>query len=66
MSNNGSQMLCIYCNKPWSPQMDTDLTASAGCDTCGFGTEIAGEIIIRCGNCDRIIYRKEVSHHPYG
>lgn len=55
-----SQILCVFCNAPWSPDMQiTSWYASEGCNTCGFGSELTADIEIYCTNCKRLVYKKE-------
>lgn len=55
--------LCPFCSEPWTDEMISieDLDCSAGCDTCGYGGRITGQIRIFCHNpeCKRLIYVKE-------
>ena len=51
------KIMCPFCNAPYTASMTEDLYASEGCETCG--PTITGELIIRCSNCGKIIYKKE-------
>lgn len=54
----GFRILCPFCNAPFSAKMDELLSASQGCDTCGHGEGISGQIDVICQNCNKVIYRK--------
>jgi len=54
-----SQMLCGFCNAPWTTEMELELDGSSrGCDTCGYGEYVDLDITITCDNCKRVIYKK--------
>ena len=50
---------CIFCDAPWTPEMDGDLYTSQGCETCGYGSETTGTLRIKCDQCGRVVYEKE-------
>lgn len=54
------KIICPFCNAQYSAEMDTDLRASMGCETCG-PDEPTGVIEIRCTNCQKIVYKKEIN-----
>ena len=52
--------LCVFCNAPWTDDMiEVEASASAGCETCGSGSEPYGTITINCSSCKRLVYRKD-------
>lgn len=53
--------LCIWCREPWSDSniKAESIYASEGCDTCGYGSKVTGEIVITCHACKKEMYRKE-------
>lgn len=53
--------LCVFCGAPWDDAMVEGLESTAGCDTCGFGAETTGTIVIKCSACKRTVYEKEFS-----
>ena len=60
--------ICVWCNAPWSDDNVRvfDGSYSAGCDTCGFGSEVEVTVEIKCHSCNKVVYKKEVKEHPYG
>jgi hypothetical protein len=61
--NSNFKPLCPFCREPWSDEnvRIEDLDASAGCETCGYGEEISGRVVIKCHKCNKIMYVKEFS-----
>ena len=55
------KVLCIWCDAEWTAEMLLDLDYSEGCDTCGHGGGVHGVIEIRCSNCQKTVYVKEVN-----
>ncbi len=53
------KILCPFCNAPYTAEMIEDLDVSLGCPTCG-DNSIAGTIEIKCSNCKKVIYKKEI------
>jgi len=53
--------ICPYCRVEWNNKnvKIEDWDASEGCESCGYGRELKGTIIIKCHNCKKIIYRKD-------
>jgi len=63
-----SKPLCPYCKAEWTDDMIAveELSASEGCETCGYGQEITGKVVITCSECKKVIYVKEFSDYPNG
>ena len=59
MKKQDFKIICPFCSAEWSAEMVEDLEVSGGCDTCG-DVDISGTIDIKCSNCKRVIYRKEI------
>lgn len=51
-----STKTCIYCNKPWSPDMEQLYLASGYCESC---YEVESKTIIACSSCGKVVYIKE-------
>jgi phage FluMu protein Com len=66
MSENKTNIKCVFCNSVLSDVTIEDIFASEGCDTCGYGAEVGGTVIIRCDKCDKVIYKKEFTNYPHG
>lgn len=61
--NSEFRVLCPYCDKPYTDEMTKQLVAAGLCETCGTGlTPETKYIDIKCGNCNKIIYRKEINN----
>lgn len=54
------EIKCPFCNKVFAGNMVERLESSEGCDSCGYGDEPKGTIDIRCSNCKKLVYRKEL------
>lgn len=52
---------CIWCNAEWSDENVNFENAymSAGCETCGHGSEGSAQLVIKCHECKKVIYTKE-------
>lgn len=57
LDNNEFKIVCPFCNASYTAEMEDDLWASQGCETCG--PEITGSFEIKCSNCKKLIYKKE-------
>lgn len=57
----GARPICVFCSSPWTDDMIEvlDVSASGGCETCGYGASVYGSVQIVCRSCDRLIYRKD-------
>lgn len=54
--------LCVFCNAPWTDDMvQIEAYASAGCDTCGYGSTTSGTVSVVCSSCHKTVYIKEFS-----
>ncbi len=55
-----NDIICIYCNKPWSQEMLEELKFCEGSYTpdC-VGSEFVNSKDINCSNCNKLIYKKE-------
>lgn len=56
-----TEVLCIYCNKPWSEQM-LDILGFADCSytpEC-VTAQFHNAITIKCEHCNKIVYKKEL------
>lgn len=54
------KILCPYCSKPYTAEMEVELFGGGGgCETCGYGSECSTRIEIKCTNCKKIVYIKE-------
>ena len=51
-------IICPWCNAPYTAEMIADDLGAGGCDTCG--PEVYGAIDIICTNCKKLVYRKEI------
>lgn len=58
------KILCPFCNKPYTAEMETELDSGYACDTCG-GNPTA-KVEIRCSNCKKIVYVKEFQSPLWG
>lgn len=58
-TKTGLKIVCPFCNAPYSAEMEEDLEASLGCETCG-NSSISGVIEIICDNCKKVVYKKEI------
>lgn len=55
------KILCPFCNQQYTATMINELFGiGGGCESCGNGAEVTGNIDIRCDNCEKIVYRKEI------
>lgn len=56
--------LCPFCSAPWTEDMVKvlNVSASEGCDSCGFDAVVSATVDITCESCGRLIYRKEYSN----
>lgn len=58
---NDLKILCSFCNAVWTAEMIEELEDNgSGCDSCGYGSGVTGEITINCSNCNRVVYKKEI------
>lgn len=61
MENKELNILCPYCNSIWTAEMEDDLKdIGTKWDTCGNTVEVVGKLIIKCNNCKKVIYIKEI------
>jgi len=57
-----TDIICIYCNKPWTQDM-LDYLHFADCSytpDC-VGAEFRNSVDIHCDNCHKLIYKKELA-----
>ena len=52
------KILCIYCNAPFTAEMEAQIEEGGGCPTCG-PESATGILEITCSNCNQVVYRKE-------
>lgn len=57
-----SGIKCVFCNSIVSNVTAEEIYHTEGCETCGYGSETTGEIIVTCDKCGRVIYKKEFKH----
>jgi hypothetical protein len=61
--------LCPFCREPWSDkniQVEDLYASGGGCESCGYGEEVSGVVIIKCHKCEKIMYKKEFKDKPNG
>lgn len=54
-----SKILCPFCSAPWTDDMVKIWHETSGCQSGGYDTE--AYLDITCGNCKRLVYRKETN-----
>lgn len=57
MNENELNIVCPFCNAPFTGSMQFDLSIAGGCETCG--SDIEGSVDIYCSNCKKLVYKKE-------
>lgn len=73
-SQNDVKMICGFCRAEFTPQMKADIEMASYYDTClcedgcccgGHETSYIDElkITIKCSNCDRVVYIKELEKY---
>lgn len=60
MDENKLKILCPFCNKAYTAEMENELDGGGGgCESCGYGGEATSKVTITCSNCEKVVYIKE-------
>jgi hypothetical protein len=72
-SQNNVKMICGFCRAEFTPEMKADIEMATDYDTClcedgccgGHSSDHVEElkITIKCSNCDRVVYIKELEKY---
>lgn len=55
LATSEHRKLCVYCNAPWSPEMEEAYLGSGYCGSC---YEAEAKIFIACSKCRKVVYIK--------